>query len=522
MLFLFVKNVTLIYTMYKLPHPLNRPYQLETANRILQSPKKIVIINARTGSGKSAYVAYAAFNKLKTLACVRTKSLQGQYRDGYNFYSITGKSDYLCNGYGQNLKMLDGTELSSELTADLCALPKDKDIIEMCKYGCPYPLERDNFINSIAGVTNYSKFLNDRKLVEDFYPDILFLDEAHELGESIVTEFSGKVFRWDNKRLMNYCNPIKIDEPHPIALPKGKRWLEDLQEALDLSKPLHPSKGGDKRLWKWHKNLSEKIEIILEGIDIDPHCWFIRSDEKGLTVKPKTAAFHFLPLFNKCKKIVLMSATIQKRDIDALGITDYELINVPSIIPPLMRPVYDLKAPAYKRGMTWQEKKEHAQIISQVFKDRRGWNGIIHVTSKDMAYELANMLSVNNPMWIPEPGDTDKSYSEWQMFNRENKGAICISWQFFAGVDMGDVNISITARVPYPYFGDEYEKERFSYSPSQALTRIANTMEQQPGRIRRGFAEHYGPNADKFCGIADGKWYKIKPFMQKDFLESIF
>ena len=77
---------------YNLPHKLDRLYQLETAQRILESPHRYIIVSAATGAGKTAYTAYAASKGLKTLACVRTKSLQAQYADGYDFYSITGQS----------------------------------------------------------------------------------------------------------------------------------------------------------------------------------------------------------------------------------------------------------------------------------------------------------------------------------------------------------------------------------------------------------------------------------------------
>ena len=187
-----------------------------------------------------------------------------------------------------------------------------------------------------------------------------------------------------------------------------------------------------------------------------------------------------------------------------------------------MRPVYDLKTPAYTNKMSYQDKKEHAAAISKVFKDRPGWNGIVHTTSENMAIELAGMIKNGNPIWIPKKGNaTDKSYAEWQQFNSQNEGAICISWQFFAGVDMGDVAINICARVPWPYFGDEYEKTRFHYNRGQARVRISGNMENQMGRNRRGFEEHYGPDARKFNAIADGKWSKLKSSLQREFLDSI-
>ncbi len=541
----------------ELPHKLDRKYQLQTALRILQSQAKYVIVSAPTGSGKSAYVAYAASQGYKTLVVVRTKSLQRQYADGYGLTSITGKGDYECLGYGQlndeigmpeekrelyekvlelvrkgatrgekqaaeaaQKRLLDKYGQDLSLMADICDRPEFA--LEQCRFTCPYYIDRSCFVDSISGVTNYAKFLRDRRLVEDFNPNIIFLDEAHELSDNIVTDFSGTTFSWKSKLLKKYIPPVIIDTPQPIALRQGREWLETLYWSLRGKEPRHPFRGGDRILYQWHKRQLEKVDITLACMDIEPHCWFIKADEYGFTCKPLTSQFHFLRLFEKAPKIVLMSATIQKQDIAALGITDYEFIKVPNVIPSIMRPVYDLQAPAYKNGMSYQDKKEHAEIISKVFKEHPGWNGIIHTTSEKMAIELADMIKNGNPIWIPTKGKaTDKSYAEWQAFNNHNEAAICISWQFFAGVDMGDVAINITARTPYPYFGDEYEKTRFGYHPGQARVRVANSLEQQMGRTRRGFDDHYGPMARKFNGIADGKWTKLKSAMQKDFLESV-
>jgi len=508
--------------MYILSHDLDRQYQLQTARRIIQSDKKYIIINAPTGSGKTAYAAYAAYAGLKTIAVVRTKSLQRQYEQGYDFVPMFGKANYDCHQYGNQAELFD---IGVDQTADLCTVTDE--FKDLCRRNCPYWQDRYKFIGASAGILNYAKFLLDRRLIEDFSPDILFLDEAHELSESIVTGFSGTELKW-TKRLLEYTDKIFIKKPQPIARKEGIEWLQSLYENLYYNPPKHPKKGGNVYAWKWHKLRIEQVDITLAALGIKPNVWWIDSDRYRFLAKPLTSEFHFKALFNKAPKIVLMSATIQKADIDALGLepNEYEFIRVPNIIEPKDRPVYDLGGPAITAKSTLADLKSHIRLLSRPFDINPHYNGIIHVTSKKMASDIATGLSkiLPNPIWIPDTENghgTDKEYKKWQEFNARNESAICVAWQFFAGADMGDVAINITARVPYPYFGDIYEKERFNYHPRQALVRVANTMEQQQGRNRRGFIEHYGKMAKKFNAICDSKWTKLKSSMNKDFLRSI-
>ncbi len=426
-----------------LPHPLDRQYQLETAQQILSSKAKFIIVCAPTGSGKTAYSAYAANQGRKIISVVRTKSLQQQYVAGYNFTSIYGKSNYDCLGvdmWEESETYLSDDQISfggaiseSEMfeekdtlsTADLCTITDNpsKQLKAICIANCPYSFYKQRFINAEAGVMNYPKFLLDRRLVEDFFPDIIFLDEAHELTD-ITTDFSGITFSWKSKRLKEYTDPIVIKAPQPIALSKGRRWLEDLYSSLINRPAIHPKKDGDLYAYKWWERMKEKVDITLASMDVEPHCWFIEADRTKFTCKPLTSQFHFVNLFNKAPKIVMMSATIQRQDIAALGIEDYEFIQVPNTVPAKMRPVYDLGGPKVTAKMTLDDQRDHASLIAKCFKDKPGWNGIIHVTSEKMAIQLADMMKVDNPMWLPEKGlGTEKSWSDWQEFNDQNEAA---------------------------------------------------------------------------------------------------
>ncbi len=141
-----------------------------------------------------------------------------------------------------------------------------------------------------------------------------------------------------------------------------------------------------------------------------------------------------------------------------------------------------------------------------------------------MAWDLGTRLSrlTKRPVWIPRSEmSTEFAINEWIDFESKCKGGIACTYQFMEGVDLPNLNINITARVPYPSLDDKFEKLRFDFDPRSAVVRVANTLQQQQGRNRRGHEAHYGGTADKLNCIADAKWRKIKWAFSSDFIEAI-
>lgn len=512
-----------------LPHPLDRPHQLFTAQQIVQSSSKFIAICAATGSGKSSYAAHAASQGYRVLVLVKTKSLQPQY-EKYGFVSITGKGDYKCKGYGQQVDLFNG---NLKLTADLCEVPNE--MYQECKYNCEYPLARYDFWFSGAGVTSYAKFLSDKKLIDDFHPDIIFLDEGHELADNIVIERSGLEYNWKrNKRILDYTDQVEIELVEGISdrlaqqdtLSRGSEWLHALYNELRYNPPKHPSQGGDVKLYKWHKHELDKVDLTLDYMNTQSDVWFVRSNEKGFVCKPLTSQFHFLRLFDKAPKIVLMSATIGKNDIEALGIKDYEFIRVPNVIPASDRPIVNLNCPPITWQTSYEDKKKHAQIMSDAINKTPDWyTSLVLFPSKAKSEQWAEWLQrmTRRSVFVPERGiSTDKTYDKWLRFKDDNTGAICCAWQFWTGIDAGYLNTVIVADMPFPNLKEPYENTRFHYNRKQARHRISNLIEQGMGRNRRGDSSHYGSKADKLNYICGGKkWKMLKSACQKEFLDSV-
>lgn len=507
-------------------HDLDRPYQKEVYNRIINSPYKYVIMSAPTGSGKSAFAAQACEDGNRVLALVKTKSLQDQYANSYQFASLKGKNAYTCKEW-------------PGFNADDCA--------KKCG-GCPYPIAKMGFLNSEKGTLNYTKYLVDKKLKEEYEPDIAFLDECHQL-EDITLDFAGIQWQWQNRRLMQYCDQIELDSnvmSQELCRMLALNWLRELSLELKDNEPVKPRNPQDteqRRARRYWEETTRKVNTTLNAFGLQPECWFVYSDNERITIKPLTARFHFPGLFNNtAPKIVLMSATIPGAKVkerltdglyrldaslyaSSLGIyEDYEAFKVPNIWPGPMRPVYDLKGPKLGWKSSPEERADHARLIADKLNELpEHWTGLLHTASKWHARELGEAIRrlTGREVWIPEDGLSTERVVEQFKIALGYPGTIGIMWNLHEGADMGMINIVGTVKIPFASFGDPYEKARFDYDRAMGLARVANVIEQQQGRNRRGYADHYGGSADKYNFICDGNWKRVQNFLSDDFMESV-
>jgi Rad3-related DNA helicase len=224
-----------------------------------------------------------------------------------------------------------------------------------------------------------------------------------------------------------------------------------------------------------------------------------------------------------------MSATIgeHRTFMSELGIYEnFESIVVPNIWPAESRPILDLDVPAISWKSTEEDLQQHAKEIARVINASPGsWNGLVHVPSKRMAQDLSQRLRklTGRKVWISQEGQgTEEMLVSWLEFENRNRGALAVAYAFHEGVDLPGLNINISARVPYPDMkSGSYEHARFNFDVKAAQVRVANTLQQQQGRNRRGYAEHYGDKAEKLNVLADAKWRRLKWCLSQDFVEAV-
>jgi len=153
-----------------------RPGQDEAIRLILDSPKKVVVICAPTGSGKSLIGMMVGAAHEKACYLCSSKQLQRQLMDDFpEARAMMGRSNFACNQDPQNRN----ADLCVHTTATPCNLKGD----------CDYEVHKRAALSHPLQILNYHYFLTEGNYVGNFagYPMIIG-DEADVL-EGLLTSF---------------------------------------------------------------------------------------------------------------------------------------------------------------------------------------------------------------------------------------------------------------------------------------------------------------------------------------------
>ena len=521
-----------------------RKHQLNTIQWGLDlAPGQIGIVNAVTGSGKSALPA-ALGHDFKTIALVATLHLQNQYRF-YDFVTIFGRRHYPC---------IHPQRLFNDATAEDCI---HSDGMHKCTLAslCPYLLQKERARNARKSVLSYPYWnlvgRGRNKLgTLNWQKDYVILDEAHEIAHSCLSFFS---LRIDGGHKQRWGLPdfptITSGMPPKLQRERAMLWILDAKIVIGSIKKIIKAdikrkvnvKNNVKKL-KSAERLGEKLGIVQRALVDCPDDWYIYGDGSGILVKPLTAKHIFpgLHLFDSGANVVPMSATIGNFGEFAkeLGIEEYEARDVPSRFEPWQRSVNIYKE-CPPMSYTYTQKNpgafdKQADIIAGILKDYPNeWSGFVHVTRKSEAILLKRRLDKRGLKGriFSSPGHdgnyvpTSEQLLYWEQCKEKVPNAILVSWAFGTGVDGLMEKVNIVAKIKFPPWGSlgSYEEAWRKYSMSRYYNETVNSTIQALGRTRRGREEDYDTRIEKrgIVAIADGSFSRIRKRFPKSFLDSI-
>lgn len=546
---------------YGLKHTDWRPGQLEMIQwaheAMTADSSRVGICEAATGTGKTT-LPRALSKSHKTVALVRTKSLQSaNYEDGYGFIPLYGRSNYDCVHEDAEQWTNADECLFAESGMHTCEHgkvvlhPEDyNDLpVQMRPQKCSYVLARENAKDAQRAVLNYSYWLHSYERWPQ--PAVLVCDEAHQLPD-ITLEWAGCTIS-EKARQQWELVPFPMIRGGGGMLadvaPATERAVNWLKQSLDkLRTAMNELKGKPKDDEKARKQLRQvellgkKLRATVDALQSEPNEWYIKSgpavqgSQPAFVARPLTAKWHFKRYFmNPAWHLFLMSATIGDPQVfaDELGLDSFNHHCVPSLFPAIQRPVLALDVPSMGKGATDKELGKRADEIAKAIKGcPSDWSGIIHVTAIKEAPELAVMLAkrgLQDRVWVAPTEirgrklGTEGMIEAWNERRQKVKGSLNISWAFWEGYDGREEKISIVAKMPFPYLGDEYEVARRNRNAKLYLQRTAWAAEQGCGRSRRGRAEDYDTDEEKrgLVCIADGAYRMVKSYFSQSFRESI-
>jgi ATP-dependent DNA helicase DinG len=389
---------------------------------------------------------------------------------------------------------------------------------------CEYFDQLNIALTSSHSIFNYSNFLAFLLNTKTLYPrELLVLDEGHLL-ESEIVKFRG--LSVSKRRWKRYIQNLELIDYGYNDLEKWIEFLIELEtkmlklignssvvELLALQRKIRynwdnsSSKSGSKKKRRMTSasdlyesdeaiaqqyqegnskissaNISEelaadairdteRLTTTINSILSNPRNWIVSDIKKEnyevvkIELKPLDVSPYCRPVFEKCSKVLIMSATILNpkafcRSVGLIHDNEVKFIQVKSDFPIENRPIYPLNI-AYLNFNNLQLSEVRSNIIKSIdniMTIHRKDKGIIHTTS----YEQLNFIKENIPqdnarrLLVTDP-EIQRDEVIQEHINSV-KPTVLISPSLHTVLDLkGELSrFQIIIKVPYPNNGDRW------------------------------------------------------------------
>lgn len=443
-----------------------RDGQEEAITRILDSDRKVVVVCAPTGSGKSLIGMVAGAHHKKACYLCSSKQLQRQLvHDFPEAMAMMGRGNFPCNQ--------DPTHRTAEMCIHTSSTPCSM------KFECHYERHKREVLIHPLQILNYHYFLTEANYVGRFsdYP-IIVCDEGDVL-EGLLTGFIE--LRLSKSRL----DALRLDPPRyrtstaKAGLSSWREWARDegkhkvkrrIDEIKQRISHLRPSDRftdyETKLVGELHslENLVAKLAIFTEHLS---GTWIFQEQYREGNVD----AWSFQPtwlspelsrqyLFQHGQRFVFMSATFPPKAVlaEMMGLStgDIEYLEIPSAFPVdnrpvLLNPVADMSYRTFRDGLPTLLGE-----IERILDKHPHEKGIIHTVSWRLNDAVMRM---GNPRLISHNGTAKDQ--ELKRFMDSTNG-VFVSPSSSRGVDLPDelCRFVIIAKAPFQSLGDKLVSSR--------------------------------------------------------------
>jgi len=466
------------------PYPEFRNNQAETIDNILKQSgdKKYVIIEAPTGSGKSA-IGYTVGTYLNDYYYITAqKILQSQLSADFGedgvwadepMVELKGRNAYECifykkattqGGLETTKEKMDEYRRKAEEYID-CSVGEckkhRKSKFKYCEKECPYYIQFNAATRARAVLMNFHSFLFQTEFVKTKWPkkELLIIDEAHN-AEQVLMDFISFSFAD-----LSYDFKIpKLDTAEEYYM-----FFEDIElsEIIDSNLREVIQEGDTKKEEYW---IQQRTKYKQFAQSISSHEWIPRWEEKEISkggkkyrvveLKPLYISdFAYSLLFCKAEKVLLMSATILDVNImcRSLGIPRSQVYakRLGSDFPVENRPIY------YQPCGSMSFKTKNATLprimkeIEKLIEKHSDERGIIHTHN----FEIAKYIQTNGSRDLKHRIFMQTEYSSKDIMleqHAKSDNGIIIAPAMHEGLDLKNdlARFQIICKVPYPGIGD--------------------------------------------------------------------
>ena len=491
--------------MLEFPFSHFRKGQREAIERSLaafDAGKRFVVIEAPTGSGKSAIAVTHARQAASAFVLTAQKLLQDQYvKDFPDLALMKGRSNYPC--------LIAPTHAAAAPCIAGRKFPECDD--------CPYFVQKDIAMGADSTIMNYAYYLAELNYAGGFSPrELLILDEAHNAENALMGFIQITI---SDSALMRVGIPERVPSAldqldyfdfadELTALVRGRaKELDHRLKKEELPPDIAIEEMQNKQWCDSQYLRLRQLSYSREEYNIE---WVVEQrrtrDGNSLQFKPVTVApFAEDYLFAFGEKVLMLSATILDPPtyLRSLGIPEHqaEFIRVDSDFPPEHRPIYVKPVAKMTRHYLERDLPKLVQEISELMDAHPDQKGIIHAHTYKIATYIAQHLPREKQARLISHFSAADREQAYEKHGSSPKPSVLLSPSMTEGVDLADdlSRWQVICKIPYPYLGDPQVARRKNLDPAWYDWSTCLTVVQAYGRSVRSaedFAITYVLDAD--------------------------
>lgn len=458
-----------------------------------------LILEAGTGTGKSAVATTLARMYQPAYILTMTKQLQAQYASEFGYPLVKGRGNFACLDSNLDLNCDMGTcqttPSSQEFSCDygVTKSPFEGGYAFQDAFGapiyfrsqdhCPYWEQKAESAESSITLMNYDYALLELNYVKHFGKrQLMVLDEAHNLEDKLM------------RRLEVNLSRQRLEKDVKKTIPRSMMDYRDPEEWILFLEALYDSYA-ELSVKEMPKNQADRVNStklrlseLLNNLEDQPENWVVDTDTAGVSFKPlRVDGYTKNRLFQYADACLFMSATILDKELFSkwLGLEPDEVyyLEVPSPFPAGNRPVHMNLAGKMSQRLIKRTAPKTIPILEKIIKHHKYEKGLIHTHNYKCQQYVMNQL--NNSRLIGH-NSQNREYALYQ-FEKTREPRILVSPSMSEGVDLPyeQCQFQVIYKIPFPYLGDPQVNERRKQEPRWYAYKTVITLLQAYGRGMR-------------------------------------
>ncbi|WP_052331827.1 helicase C-terminal domain-containing protein [Methanobrevibacter oralis] len=473
---------------------------IQDINDAIKEGYKYIILEAGTGTGKSAIATTLAKMYESAYILTMTKQLQSQYANEFEFPLVKGRNNFAC--------LLDNLDSTCDMGKCKTA-PASSDFF--CQYGigknpsldselafedsfggtvfyqspnhCHYWNQKANAINSPITLMNYDYGILELNYVKHFGTrSLLILDEAHNIENKLMNTMEVTLYNRTLER--DISKQISKETLKDGELEDWIMEVEAIKEAYEDIDISNITKNNADRI----KSTIARLKTLNNNLEKEPKNWVIDSDEYGVSFKPlKVHQYAKNNLLKYGDVVIFMSATILSHKMFSkwLGLNPNEVyhIKIDSPFSKEKRPIILNLVGKMSKSRIKGSAPKTIPILQEILEKHKDDKGLIH-THSYKCQQYINRNLANSRLISHNAGNREQILD---YFEKDENPLVLVSPSMSEGVDLpyDKCRFQVIYKIPFPYLGDKQVNMRMKRDKKWYAYKTVMTLMQAYGRGMR-------------------------------------